>query len=60
MKTTVLDKMKELQELAKKGAIVVEKHPSDDLDLNKETALSRVIKTKEDGELFMKRLQALG
>ncbi len=52
--------MKELQELAKKGAIVVEKHPSDDLDLNKETALSRVIKTKEDGELFMKRLQALG
>lgn len=51
---TILDKVNQLKELAAKS-----NKTCDNLDTNTETALSRVIKTKEDGELFMKRLRAL-
>jgi len=59
MNDYALDKIKQLQELAKEGSIMIDKHPSDQIDLNKGTALSRVIKSKEDAELFMNRLESL-
>jgi len=55
---TLLDKVNQFKALAAKSSKSFAQ--SSDLDLNKETALSKVIKTKEDGDLYMKRLRALG
>ncbi|MCW3104163.1 MAG: hypothetical protein JWO09_2603 [Bacteroidetes bacterium] len=57
MKETLLDKVNQFKELAAKSSKTIAQTSS--IDLNNETALSKVIKTKEDGELYMKRLRAL-
>lgn len=58
MKETLIDKVNHLKELAaKSGKSVIE---NTDVNVNRETALSMVIKTKADGDLYMKRLRALG
>jgi len=58
MKETLLDKVNHLKKLAATSSkSVVEKN---EVNVNRETALSLVIKTKADGDLYMKRLRALG
>ena len=57
MRDAFLNRIKEIQHLAKSGKKAAAPVKSTD---SKETALSRVITTQEDADLFMKRLQALG
>jgi hypothetical protein len=62
MKESVLNKILELKELAKHNIHdVIDRNVVEaSSEVKKETALSLVIKTKKDADLFMKRLRALG
>jgi len=57
MKETLADKVKEIKALAAKSKMRVA--DLSDFDPKEETALSRVIKTKEAGEVYMKMLKAI-
>jgi uncharacterized membrane protein len=62
MKEVVLAKINEFKELAKahKNVLADQKYSESGKAEMKETALSRVIKTQEAADLFMKHLRALG